>query len=51
MVYLMLQIRIQINSFNKNLMNTPYVLIIVAGYQDMTVGKTGMVTPFLEFII
>lgn len=51
MVHLMLQIRIQSNSFNENLMNTFYFLIIVAGYQDMTVGKTDMVTLFLEFII
>lgn len=32
-------------------MNTFYVLIILVGYQDMTVGKTGLVTPFLELTV
>lgn len=51
MLNLMLLMRARINSFDKNLVNIFYGLLIVVSYWDMTVGKTDMVTPFLELIV
>lgn len=51
MLSLTLLMRARINSFDKNLMNIFYVLLIVVSYWDTTVGKTDMVTRFLELII
>ena len=44
-----LMMQSQSHSFNKNLMNTHYVLIIIVGCWNTTGGKADMVTLFLEF--